>query len=166
MIYTANITTPKNTPLSTLKKTTLSVTTGLVYKVEVYFPAGSAGLMGVAIFDGLFQVWPSTVGDFFLGDNIMISFDDLYLKEAAPFDFQVYTYNVDDTYDHFVSVRLGFVSKDVFRARFLPYEAYDYFVRLLQQLQEEQAALAEGQKELLTETPFEWLLKQQDILQE
>lgn len=165
MIYTANITTPSNTAQTDLKHTVLHVTTGLVYKVEVYFPPGSAGLMGVAIFDGLFQVWPSTVGVFFIGDNLLISYDDLYLKEAAPYQFDIYTYNEDTVYDHLAIVKLGLVSKEVFRARFLPYEAYDYFTRLLEQISEEKAAAAANQKEQLAETPFDWLLKQEAELE-
>jgi len=161
MIYIANITTPKNTPVTSLKKTSLNVTKGLVYRVEFYFPSGLAALAGVAVFDGLFQVWPSTAGQFFVSDNETIGFDDLYLKEAAPYKLQIYTYNVDDTYNHVIGVRVGLVSDEAYKARFLPYESYDYFVQLIDKLQEEKAALAELQKEQLKETAFEWLLKQQ-----
>lgn len=161
MIYLANITTPKNTPLSALKKTTLDVTKGLVYRVEFCFPLGPSGLMGAAMFDGLFQLWPSSAGQFFISDNETIVFDDLYLKEAAPFEFQVYTYNLDDTYDHFLGVRVGLVSDEVFKARFLPYESYEYFAKLISQLAEEKAALSQAQKEALAESPFEWLLRQE-----
>lgn len=161
MIYSANITTVKNTAQSSLKRTSIHVTKGLVYKVEFYFPSGSAGLMGVAVFDGLFQVWPSNVGQFFVSDNETIRFDDLYLKETAPYEFQVYSYNTDDTYDHVVGVRIGLVSKEVFLARFLPYKSYEYFTRLLAQMADERAEQARLQKELIEETPFEWLLRQE-----
>lgn len=166
MIYTANITTPKDTAVGALKQTVLKVTKGLVYKVEFYFPSGSAGLLGVAVFDGLFQVWPSTIGEFFVSDNETIRFDDLYLKEAAPYQFDIYTYNTDDTYKHRVGVRIGLVSNEVFLARFLPYKSYDYFVRLLEQLSEEKAAATAEQRELIAETPFEWLLRQEEVTQE
>jgi len=163
MIYTSNITTPKNTALSSLKETVIHVTSGLVYKVEFYFPSGSSGLMGIAVFDGLFQVWPSTAGEFFVSDNETISFDDLYLKETAPFDFKAYTYNLDDTYDHVIGIRLGLVSGEVYQARFLPFKSYDYFIQLLEQMRAEKSAAEAEQKELLKETPFEWLLKQEGI---
>ena len=165
MIYIANITTPKNTAQTALKKTTISVTKGLVYKVEFYFPSGSAGLMGVAVFDGLFQVWPSSIGEFFVSDNETIRFDDLYLKEAAPYELQVYTYNTDDTYNHIAGVRIGLVSNEVFLARFLPYKSYDYFVQLLEQMSAEKAEQARQQKDLIEETPFEWLLRQEEVTQ-
>lgn len=157
MIYTANITTPKNTSQSSLKKTTISVTKGLVYKVDFYFPPGPAGLMGVAVFDGLFQVWPSTVGDFFVSDDETIRFDDMYLKESAPFEFQVYTYNVDDTYDHVVAVRIGLVSSDMFLARFMPARGREQFVKMRKRMEEERGVRAVDQRLRLRETAFAFL---------
>jgi len=157
MIYTANITTLKDTAKTALKKTTVHVTKGLVYKVEFYFPSGSAGLMGVAVFDGLFQVWPSNIGEFFIGEDQLIAFDDLYLKESAPFEFQCYTYNTDDTHGHFVSVRIGLVSSEVFLARFLPTKGHDYLLKLRKQMAAERADLYRLQKERRLDTSFEWM---------
>lgn len=158
MIYVANITTPKDTAKTDLMKTVIRVTSGLVYKVEFYFPAGSAGLMGVAVFDGMYQVWPSSVGEFFIGEDQMISFDDMYLKDAAPFEFQCYTYNIDDTYEHAVAVRIGLVLKDVFQARYLPTKSGEVFMQVLAQMQVEREELAKWQRKMLPATPFEWML--------
>jgi hypothetical protein len=150
MIYTANITTPKETSRQDLRKTIISVTKGLVYQVEFYFPSGSAGLMGVAVFDGLYQIWPSSAGEFFIGDQQLIRFSDMYLKESAPFEFQCYSFNEDETYQHFVSVRLGLVSSDVFLARFLPTKGHDYLVKLRQQMREERVEALRLQTEQRT----------------
>ncbi len=160
MIYTANITTVKNTAKSSLKKTTIRVTKGLVFKVEFFFPAGSAGLMGLAVFDGLYQVWPSTVGEFFLSDDETIRFDDLYLKESAPFEFQCYTYNIDDTYDHLVIVRIGLVSSEVFMARFMPTRDRNFFKRLREKILSERANRLIVQRELMAGQTLEWLKRQ------
>lgn len=157
MIYSANITTPKDTLLVSPKRTPLKVTRGLVYKVEVDFPPGSAGLMGVAIFDGGFQVWPSTVGQWFTGDAIEVDFEDIYLKESAPFQFTIYTYNLDDTYEHLTIVRIGLVSKEIYMARFLPHLSYRFFEDMLGRLQIEQSKQAEQQKQDVTDNPFPWL---------
>lgn len=161
MIYAANITTPANTAVINLQRTVITVTKGLVYKVEFYFPSGSAGLMGVAVFDGLFQVWPSSVGKFFIGEDQVISFDDMYLKESAPFTFQCYTYNTDDTHEHSVSVRIGLVSKDVFLARFLPTKGHDYLAELILKMSEEKAVRARVQREVMPMTPELWLLQEE-----
>lgn len=160
MIYTANITTAANTAKTSLTKTTIRVTKGLVYKVEFYFPAGSSGLMGLAVFDGLYQVWPSSVGEFFLGDDLTIPFDDLYLKESGPFEFQCYTYNVDDTYDHLVIVRIGLVSSEVFMARFMPTRDRNFFRRLREKILSERANRLVVQRELMAGQTLEWLRQQ------
>lgn len=159
MIYTANITTTNEYTEASPKKTTMHVTKGLVYKVEFYFPSGSAGLMGVAVFDGLYQVWPSNVGEFFIGEDQLISFDDMYLKESAPFELQCYTYNDDEENDHFVSVRIGLVSKEVFQARYLPQKSHEVFIEVLRQMEAEREAIRQWQRERLPSTPFKWMLR-------
>ncbi len=157
MIYTANISTAKDTAVTALKRTNITVTKGLVYKVEFYFPAGSAGLMGLAVSDGLYQVWPSSVGEFFIGEAQVISFDDMYLKESAPYNFQCYTYNTDDTHAHSLSVRIGLVSKEVFLARFMPTRGTKYLEELLEFMVKEKEISIRVQKEQLPMTPKEWL---------
>lgn len=157
MIYTANITTGKKGTEPDIKKTVLNVTKGLVYKVEFYFPPGNAGLFGVAVFDGLYQVWPSSVGDFFVGEDQTISFDDMYLKEAAPYEFQCYTYNIDETNEHFVSVRIGLVSAEVFLARFLPNRSRENFVKLRAQMQNEREERLKIQGVKMPSTAFAWM---------
>lgn len=157
MIYTANITTPANTSRTSLKKTAIRVTKGLVYKVDFYFPPGSAGLMGVAVFDGLYQVWPSSVGEFFVSDDETIRFDDMFFKESAPYEFQCYTYNEDDTYEHLVAIRIGLVSSEVFLARFMPTRGRQQFERIRRQMETEREARALEQKMLIRETAFAFL---------
>ena len=159
MIYSKAISTPKDTKKTGLKKTPLRITKGLVYKVEFDFPPGPAGLMGVAVFDGLYCVWPSNMGEFFTGDDTLVSFDDLYLKEAAPYVLDVYTYNEDDTHAHMVNVRLGLVSKKVYMARFMPSLAWREFGDMLSKILAEQKAEAEKQAEVIADTPFAYLVE-------
>lgn len=158
MIYTANITTPKNTAKEAPKITRLNVTKGLVYRVEFYFPKGSSGLMGVLVSDGLYQCWPSSIGDYFIADNDTIGFDDMFMKEAAPFEFTVVTYNLDETFEHFVSVRIGLVSKEVFLARFMPTKTHEYLADLLLRLATERKELELLQREMISDAPLEWQL--------
>jgi hypothetical protein len=154
MIYSKTVTTPKNTLIASPKKTQLSVTSGLVYNMEVLFPIGSAGLLGVAIFDGSTQIWPSNAGEWFRGEGILCSFDDVYLKQDEPFVFDIVTYNLDDTYDHEAIVRVGLVSQDIFMARFLPNMAYGYFEQMLKNLQQSQAEIAAKQQESILSNPL------------
>jgi len=158
MIYNANITTLKNRFKNNLKKTVIRVTSGLVFKVEFYFPAGSAGLMGVAVFDGLYQVWPSSVGEFFIGEDQLIAFDDMYLKESAPFEFQCYTYNEDTENPHFVSVRIGLVSSEAFLARFMPSRTPGDFEKIRGRMLKAKDERAAQQIRNMPKTPFKWML--------
>jgi hypothetical protein len=125
--------------------------------MEIRIPPGHAGLAGVWINHGGFQVWPSSLGEYFVGDDDLIAFDDIYLIEAAPFAFNIYTFNTDDTYDHSFYVRFGVVSKEIFMARYLPTLGYDYFAKLLERLREEQGARRVEQEKELLENPFPWL---------
>jgi hypothetical protein len=157
MIYQASITTLKNTASTSPKETILKVTKGLVYKIEVFYPLGSSGLLGCSVWDGSFQVWPTTLGTWFIGDGNIIAFDEVYLKEEEPFEFRIYTYNEDDTYNHYLSVRLGLVSKEIFMARFLPHLSYKYMMDVINQLAQQQAEQQQQQAEELLAAPFSWL---------
>ncbi len=157
MIYSATIERDEGGSKQSPIKTALKVTNGLVYRVEVSFPPGSAGLMGVAIFDGSYQVWPSTIGEWFTGDGLNIGFEDVYLKPAAPFQFDIYAYNEDTKHPHTVVVRVGMVSKDIFMARFLPHLSYKFFEQMLDNLQQKQTEQSEEQRQQLLANPFPWL---------
>lgn len=154
MIYAADITTSASTTAGSPLRTALPVTKGLVYKLEVNFPRGSAGLMGVRFMRGGFQVWPSNRGVWFRGDDNVISFDDTYLIEDAPLMFVVETYNTDDTYEHEVLIKIGLVSTNIFMARFLPSYAYEDYLKILEDLRREQT---EEQRRII-ESPFPWIL--------
>jgi len=100
--------------------TDLPVTDGLIYQFELYFPPGSSGLLYVRVADGGFPVWPSEPGEYFYGDNTLISFPDRYYIAAPDHKFKVWYYNLDDTYDHKFTVRIGQVSSDLFIQSFIP----------------------------------------------
>jgi len=138
MIYRKTITTLKNVTEASPKETDLNITKGLVYFVELMFPSGSEGLLHVQILDGNYQVWPSSYGESFFGDDIYLRYDDLYIKEAAPMFFRVKTWNDDDLYPHKVVVGVGLVSKDIFMARFLPSMMYKEFEAVYKRILEEQ----------------------------
>jgi len=157
VIYSIQTNTAANTSKANRQRTELRVTKGLVYKVEIDIPYGAQGLSAIAIYDGSFSVWPSTVGQFFRGNDIVISFDDLYLKETAPYHFDIYTWNTDTVYSHIIDVRLGMVSKEIYKARFLPTLSWKEFAQVLEETREKQLAEAKLQKQQVLEKPFEWL---------
>lgn len=153
MIYSQYIYTVKDTYAVNPLSTVLKVCKGLVYKVEVEFPPGPMGLYKCQIYDGGHQLWPATPGQYFKSDGLLISFDDTYLKLAAPYEFTIYTWNEDEAYPHGLTVRIGMVSKELFMSRFLPSYGYQELTRFLREEQESQ----EKAKEEIIEKPFSWM---------
>lgn len=153
MIYSKYVHTVKVTYAVNPLRTVLKVCKGLVYKVEVHFPPGPIGLYKCQIYDGGHQVWPSTPGEWFASDGFCISFDDSYLKLAAPFEFTIYTLNTDEGYDHGLDVRIGMVSKEIFIARFLPSYGYKQLAKFLKTEEKKQVNDREG----IIAQPFSWI---------
>jgi hypothetical protein len=138
MIYLATITTLCNTSKADAKETVLEIGKGLVWLFEIEFPAGCSGLMKVQIFDGLYQVFPATPDEAIRGDNIVVSYDDLYLKLAAPFELKIKTWNEDEVHDHTVQVRVGVATQEAFMSRYMPSVTWDKFEKVLAQVAAEQ----------------------------
>lgn len=153
MIYSKYISTPIIDHVTTPLKTVLKVSCGLVYKVEVDFPPGPASLLKCQIYDGGFQAWPSTPGEFFASDNFCITFDDTYLKLTDPYQFDIFTWNEDETFAHGLTVRIGMVSSELFMARFLPTYGYRELTRYLEQ----EKITQEKEREGVLEQPFSWV---------
>jgi len=153
MIYSAEILLPKLAVPNPPTQKVLKVTKGLVYKVELQFPPGCAGLAHVGIFDGGHPCWPSSIGETFNVDAYTISFDDTYLKLAAPFQFEIWGYNEDEKWPHRIHVRIGLVSEDLFMARFLPTYAWDYYLKKLKEAEQKQIE----EREEILDNPFPWV---------
>jgi len=131
MIYTASIDTVKDTAKAAAQVTRLSVAKGLVYRFEVEFPPGCCGLLHCQVFDGSYQVYPTSRDDSFHSDARNISFDDSYLKTAAPFEFTIKTWNLDETWDHNIQVRIAMASSEAFMSRYMPSISWNKFQSVL-----------------------------------
>ena len=153
MIYSRDCEIPKDTPPTIPEPFVLKVTRGLVYKVELEFPDGCAGMVHLVVYDGGHQVWPSDPENTFHADGYTISFDDTYLKLEPPYQFDIYGHSARTVHKHTPVVRIGLVSKEIFMARFLPTYAYEYFVKMLEELRLEQEARAQE----AARKPFGWI---------
>lgn len=138
MIFTADVTIPANTTKASPISQLLSISKGLVYRVSFVFPDNLLRLAGVAVFDGSFQLWPSTPGNWFAGDDETKSYGDLYLKRSSPYEFVINGYNLDDTYEHTIYVEIGLVSEEKFQARYMPHLAVNEFEDMLKRMAKEQ----------------------------
>jgi hypothetical protein len=120
MIYTLTETVAANTPVIGARQYKMPITGGLIYKVDVYLPPGSSGLMGVSICDGGYQVWPSERGEWFFGDDSLISFEDRYYISSPNKILDVFAYNLDDTYEHSFQVRIGMANDPAVISSYIP----------------------------------------------
>lgn len=100
MIYSIPVTVSANTLESNAEKTTIKLTSGIITRVGILIPAGHCGLTGCRIHRALHQVFPSINGQYFTGDDVYITWDEYLPVLFAPFDFDIYCWNTDDTYDH------------------------------------------------------------------
>ena len=147
MIYTSSITTEAATAEGSIPDVTIKITPGLIWLFEVDFPPGCCGLLHVQIFDGSYQVMPATPGESLHGEAVTLRFDDLYLKQAAPFELKIRTWNDDATWLHATQVRIGVASTKAEMSRYMPAFAFDDFEKLLSEMLISQETLRQLQLE-------------------
>ena len=136
MVYTATVTTPANTLVVDPLVTVVTITEGVLYRFEVYFPPGPSGLVGVQLRYHDLQLYPVQREEWFLGDNVTIGFDDLFEVGTPPYTFELRSYNVDTDYDHLVQIRLGLVTREEFMSKSGSFSDIDKLADLLSQINE------------------------------
>ena len=100
MIYYGDTTIPKNTPISSPYEYVIDISKGTVKRIEIYFPWGCAGLVGVQIHRYTWQIFPNSREKWITG-NDKIWFEEPYeVIDTEPYTLTVKTYNLDDTFDH------------------------------------------------------------------
>ena len=147
MIYSSSITTTADTAEKSIPDVVLKITSGLIWLMEVDFPPGCCGLLHVQIFDGSYQVLPATPGESLHGDSVTMRFDDLYFKQAAPFELKIRTWNEDDTWPHVTQVRIGVAASRAEMSRYMPAFAWEDFEKLMAEMLVSQQALRQSQLE-------------------
>jgi len=131
VIYASSITTDASTAEGSKADVVLKLTSGLIWLFELDFPPGCCGLLHVQIFDGSYQVLPSSIGESMHGDAVTMRFDDLYFKTAAPHELKIRTWNDDTAWSHTVQIRIGMASGRAEMSRYLPAIAWENFERLM-----------------------------------
>lgn len=106
MIFVAAIDTPALTTQAAPLLTPLPIVLGTITRVLVYFPPGCSGLAHCAISWGIYQLFPSNQPGDFHADGEIIQWDDDVLIDSQPAALTIATWNLDDTYDHVVTVHV------------------------------------------------------------
>ena len=113
MLFRYKISTPANTAESAKQKTTLKVAHGIVTQIDVQFPPGPTGLLHLHINNALHQVWPFNAGEDFASHNVNITFREFIPVLVEPYEFQAFTWNIDDTFAHLLIIRIGILPVNV-----------------------------------------------------
>lgn len=80
---------------------------GIVQPLEVIFPPGPAGLVGVRAYQGSHQLVPQRDTTWLTGDGITYPHATPIDLLAAPYTITVEGYNEDETYDHTIIFRFS-----------------------------------------------------------
>jgi len=113
MIYAFSIATPANTAEAAKQRTVLTITKGIVHQFEVFFPPGCVGLVHLQIFNALQQILPSGQGSSFIGDGTTLAYREFIELVEPPYQLTAYTWNLDDTYAHTITLRLGILPERI-----------------------------------------------------
>jgi hypothetical protein len=106
MIFIFAIDTPANTPATHKVGTNLQLSAGKITEVHLQFPPGLDGLAHISINDGLHQLWPTNPeADFCTSEDVIIFAEDIDIGPDSN-SLTAYTWNLDDTYDHTITVRI------------------------------------------------------------
>lgn len=120
MVYVATITTEKSTDITSPLHTSIKAFAGVIYQVEIMFPKGPSGLVGVKIWRANVALYPVDRDEWFIGDGETIRFEDIREMTVSESLIDVFTYNTDTIFDHLIQVRIGVLPVDLYEQRYLP----------------------------------------------
>ena len=107
-IYSYKIT----TAASSEKETEIELEGDFISYVNIRFPPGPSGLLKLAIFYGIKQIFPYDEGTWFQGDDEVIEWQEYWKLPESPCKLKIKTVNEDDTYEHTVYVRIAVMKRE------------------------------------------------------
>ncbi len=113
MDYVYEFKIPANQPESNLLVEQISLPRGTIVSVAIYFLAGCHHLARVAVFTGLTQLWPTTPGMWYRGDDCVIQFNEDYELKNAWNRLILKGWNEDDTFEHTVTFRFTVLEEKI-----------------------------------------------------
>ena len=114
MLYHFPLTIPTNTAKASPVQTTLPLTAGILHHVSIGFPKGCSGLLHVQLYLRERLVFPTTPDADFAWDSALIEWAEYLPLEDHPFQLRADAWNLDDTFPHTVTVRLGVLPPEVY----------------------------------------------------
>lgn len=113
MRYTASVTIPANTTEAEPHEEHLSLCFGTISQVFVLFPPGHAGLTHLQIFYQTRQLFPTTPGEAFTGDDTQYAFSERWPILEVPHELLLRAWNEDTEHAHTIIVELSVLAPEM-----------------------------------------------------
>ncbi len=107
MFWEYTLTVPANTPASAPVESDVSLSPGVVARVDVQFPRGCVGLVHVQIWRSEHQVWPVNIDGNIASEGQTVSWAEDYDLEDDPTVLTLRGWNLDDSYAHTITFRFA-----------------------------------------------------------
>lgn len=95
------------------KEEILTLTKGVIHRVEVEFPAGCRGQVYLKLLHREHQVWPTNPQGAFNGEGYTVPIDEHYKLTSEPYTLKAVAWGVDCGYEHTLTVRVGILPESV-----------------------------------------------------
>lgn len=131
MFYEFAIAVPANTTAAAPVEQEIRITQGVVTRVEVQFPNGCAGLAHCKILHQESQKWPTPPSTSFASDGYTIAVDENFEVDTEPYLLKALCWNLDDTFDHTIYVRVGVLRGQVAKMILKVFQGLEKFLSLV-----------------------------------
>jgi hypothetical protein len=118
MFFAWDITIPANTLRSEPYEQMLHLQRGIITRIDVKYPRGCHGNVGVRLFCHESLILPFSRGEWLTGDDEAVRADMYFPLEPIPYELKFHGHSEGCTYDHTVTVRITILPKTV--ASFIP----------------------------------------------
>lgn len=106
MFYNFQLTIPPNTGKDEQISVLCPLTYGMIEKLDILFPPGPCGFVGVAVDRFNTQILPTNPDSWFISDSETITSIESIAIHDRPFEIVFRGYNLDDTYTHTIYLRI------------------------------------------------------------
>ena len=121
---------------------------GIIEELDVIFPPGPVGLVGVRAFRGIHQIIPFRYKDWLVGEDITFNYRTPVELLSEPYVVILEGYNEDEVYDHTVIFRFTVRSPEPDTEALILAEVQKIPVEELRKLSEELVHLPERLEEM------------------
>lgn len=112
--YSLKFTVPKNTAEENPIQQKIPVISGVLHQVLVHIPTGHKKVTGMAIDEGLHQLYPTNQNEWFTGNDLTYLYPDYHELSKGTRELVLRGYNTSTLYDHDFIVGIGIMPKEVY----------------------------------------------------